>query len=167
VVFVDRIVVDRVLPSSGLQPGPVFLHPVRPDPEFIFRQQIRNALLNLCSHLSVLIYVLICRFRVRICVPFACLVLLVSATVLARARRNSSVTSPSGDSITNPHISLEISLPAEARRFSMLGFKRFGTATISISGIELRENSVTAVQHWKFAGQTCNCSDVWAVILAA
>ena len=46
---------------------------------------IRNALLNLCSHLSVLIYVLICRPRVRICVPFACLVLLVSATVLAQS----------------------------------------------------------------------------------
>src|SRR5258705_7476163 len=42
-------------------------------------------MLNLCSHLSVLIYVLICRPRVRICVPFACLVLLVSATVLAQS----------------------------------------------------------------------------------
>jgi hypothetical protein len=68
-----------------LAAGAGILHPVRPDPEFIFRQQIRNALLNLCSHLSVLIYVLICRFRVRICVPFACLVLLVSATVLAQS----------------------------------------------------------------------------------
>src|SRR5258708_12693893 len=46
---------------------------------------IRNALLNLCSHLFVLIYVLICRPRVRICVPFACLMLLVSATVLSQS----------------------------------------------------------------------------------
>jgi transposase-like protein len=41
----------------------------------------------------------------------------------------------------------------------MLGFKRFETATITISGIERAEkNSETAGQHGKLAGQTCNCS---------
>jgi transposase-like protein len=41
----------------------------------------------------------------------------------------------------------------------MLGFKRFETAAITISGIELAEkDSETPVHDWKPAWQTCNCS---------
>src|SRR5271156_2776522 len=41
----------------------------------------------------------------------------------------------------------------------MLGFKRFETATDNYQWYQAcRENSETAVQHWKLAGQTCNCS---------
>jgi hypothetical protein len=36
----------------------------------------------------------------------------------------------------------------------MLRFKRFETAAITISGIELAEKIETTVQDWKLAGQT-------------
>ena len=57
---------------------------LRSELELISHQHASKCLLNLCSHHPVLTYVFICRSRIRICVSFACLALLVSAAVSAQ-----------------------------------------------------------------------------------
>jgi transposase-like protein len=50
----------------------------------------------------------------------------------------------------------------------MLGFKRFDTATITISGIELAEKIKKAqFKTGKLAGRSATASAVWVAVLAA
>jgi hydrogenase/urease accessory protein HupE len=50
----------------------------------------------------------------------------------------------------------------------MLGFKRFDTATITISGIELAEKIKKAqFKTGKLAGRTVTATAIWVAVLAA
>jgi len=59
------------------------------------------------------------------------------------------------------------SSPSETTDWAMLGFKRFDTATITISASSWRKDQEPQFKKGKLAGRSATASAIWAAVLAA